>query len=306
METVMLVMDESGAKGYDDNQEQEQGEFGVMAGFALPESKAGQFVSGLSEIVESFRTNGKLHITDLSPSNQEKLRQRLFDYFFQCHALWFYEAIYVQGFHEAHGQIKALAEKAKEARRSNVKLSLNPTKESLHGELFLGAFTSGLALVIDHIGSKCHLKIVTDRVDEQILNLFKAVADRFLGAGEPTRIEVTGFDTEKKEVVRGAVETSIVSGLSALGDFSGITYEIECADDVLTLAADILANSVRHHLSQIQVVAPGAALNSMEAISGHPLAHLVYGAPASDTSMNVADTIFRHSNSRQDTGVNDG
>ena len=36
------------------------------------------------------------------------------------------------------------------------------------------------------------------------------------------------------------------------------------------------------------------------------LAHLVYGAPVSDTSMNVADSIFRHPNSRQDTGVNDG
>jgi hypothetical protein len=306
METVMLVMDESGFKGYDDNQEQQQGEFGVMAGFALPESKAEQFLSGLSTVVESFQSDGKLHITDLSPSEQEQLRQRLFDYFSKCRALWFYEAIYVQGFYEAHGQAKALVEEAKKARRSNVKLSLNPTKASLHGELFLGAFTSGLALVTDYLGSAFHLKVVTDHVDEPILKLFREEADRFLSVGQPDRTEVTGFDTETKEVVRGAVETSVGSGLSVLGDFSGITYEIECTDDLLTLAADVLANSVRYHLSQIQAVTPGAALNSPEAIKDHPLEHLVYGAPSSSSSVNIADTIFRHPNTRLDTGGNDG
>jgi hypothetical protein len=302
----MLVMDESGSKGYDDNQEQQEGEFGVMAGFALPESKAGHFITGLTRIVDSFESDGKLHITDLLPSEQEQLRQRLFEYFSQCRVRWFYEATYVQGFYEAHGYVKALAKEAKEARRSNVKLSLNPSKESLHGELFLGAFTSGLALAIDHTGPKCHIRVVTDRVDEPVLELFKAEADRFLRAREPDCTGVTGFDTERKEVVRGAVETSVVAGLSALGDVSGITYEIECTDDVLTLAADILVNSVRHYLSQIQGATPGSALNTPKAISGHPLQHLVYGAPACATSVNVADTIFRHPQSRLDASANDG
>lgn len=305
METVLLVLDESGAKGYDDKQEQQQGEFGVMAGFALPESRAQIFVSGLSEIVESFRADGKLHITDLEPSQQELFRQRLFDYFSKCRAIWFYEAIYVQGFHEAHGQVKQLAEEAKKARRSKVKLSLNSTKKSLHGELFLGAFMSGLAWAMDYIGSECHLKVVTDRVDDRILEIFKAQADRLLMAGEPNRTEVTGFDPVKKEVVRGVVETSVVSGIDALGDFSGITYEIECADDVLTLAADVLANSVRYHLSQIQTATPGAALNSPEAISGHPLQHLVYGIAAGASAVNVADTLFRYPNSHHDASAND-
>lgn len=159
---------------------------------------------------------------------------------------------------------------------------------------------------MDHIGSECHLKVVTDRVDEPVLKIFKSEADRFLGAGEPDRSEVTGFDTVKREVVTGAVETSITSGIDALGDLSGITYEIECTDDVLTLAADVLANSVRHHLNKIQAATPGAALNSPEALNGHPLQHLVYGAPADAATANVADTIFRHPSSRQDSGANDG
>ena len=80
METVILVLDESGSKGYDNNQEQTQGEFGVMAGFALPESKAPQFLSGLSAIVKPFQSEGKLHMTDLSPSKQKLLRKNLFQY----------------------------------------------------------------------------------------------------------------------------------------------------------------------------------------------------------------------------------
>jgi hypothetical protein len=103
-----------------------------MAGFALPKSKAETFVSGLSRIVQLFADDGKLHITDLEPAAQETLRQRLFDYFSECCVLWFYEAVYVQGFHETHGLVKQLVGEAKEVRRSSVKLSLNPTKESLH------------------------------------------------------------------------------------------------------------------------------------------------------------------------------
>lgn len=277
METVLLVMDESGAKGYDDNQEQQQGELGVMAGFALPASKIQPFVNGLTEIVGSFEVDGKLHITDIAPSDQERLRQCLFNYFSQCHVLWFYEAIYVQGFYESHGRTKALAEEAKKTRRSNVKLSQNPSRESLHAELFLGAFAKGLAFALDNIERGCHLMVVTDRVDKAVLKLFEAGVERFLGVGNPRRTEVTGFDVEKKEVVKGTVEVSVVSGAEALGDLSGITYEIECADNFLTLAADVLANSVRHHLNQTQATTPGAAINSLQAISGHPLGHLVYG-----------------------------
>lgn len=306
MQTVLLVLDESGAKGYDNNEEQHQGELGVMAGFALPESKAEAFVDGLSRIVQSFATDGKLHITDLVPEAQEALRQRLFEYFSECRALWFYEAVYVQGFHEAHGRVKQLAEEAMATRRSPVKLSLNPTKESLHGELFLGAFGSGLALTMDYIGSSVHLKVLTDRVDAPILKIFEAQADQLLNAEQPDRTEVTGFDTEKKEIVKGAIETSVVSGHDVLGDFSGITYEIECDDNLLTLAADVLANSVHHHLKQTQDNTPGASLNSPEAIHGHPLQHLVYGAPSAAGSVTVADTIYRHPNSREGSGENDG
>ena len=306
METVLLVLDESGAKGYDNNKEQEPGEFGVMAGFALPESTVDAFVGGLSEIVQSISADNKLHITDLKPAAQETLRKRLFDYLSNCGALWFYEAVYVQGFHDTHDRVKQLVAEATEARRSTVKLSTNQTKESLHGALFLGAFASGLALAMDRIGASFHLKVVTDRVDEPILKVFKAEADRLLNVGQPDRVEVTGFDTKNKEVVRGVIESIVVSGDDALGNFSGVTYEIECTDNLLTLAADVLANSVRHHLKQIQNNTPSASLNSPEAIYGHPLQHLVYGAPAGTGSVNVADTLFRHPNSCREDGANDG
>ena len=296
LKTVLLILDESGAKGYDNNREQSEGELGVMAGFAVPQSQMNEFVKGLAAITNEFQHDGKLHITDLPAGQQELLRQSLFKYLEQCRVCWFYEAIYVEGFHDAHQCIKGLAEQANSSRRANIKFSLNPTKESLHGELFFGAFGTGVAMVTDLIGAEFHLKVVTDRVDESILKLFRQKADQLLNVGQPTRTVVSGFDTEKKQVVRGAVETNVVGGMDALGDFSKVSYSIECQDNLLTLVADVLANSVLHHLSQRQVPDLGSAINTQSAIEGHPLASLVYGAQTCETSVSVADTIFRYPN----------
>ena len=301
VKTVLLILDESGAKGYDDNKEQHQGELGVMAGFALPESATEVFTSGLSEIVQSISTDGKLHITDLEPEAQETLRSQLFDYFIQNHVSWFYEAIYVQGFHETHNRMKQSVEEAMQARRSPVKLSRHQIKESLHGELFQGAFAQGLAWAKDNVGPRLHLKVITDRVDAPVLNIFKTQVDELLNMEQPDRTEVTGFDIHKQEIVKGTIEIGVASGCEDFGDFSGITYNIECDDNVLTLAADILANSVHHHLKQIQNHTPGLSINSPEAIQGHPLQKFVYGTAGGMAATNFADTLFRHPKSRGDS-----
>lgn len=294
MESILLILDESGAKGYDDNQERERGEFGVMAGFAIPTSKAEPFMQELEVILEPFQANGKLHITGLPDPQQESLRECIFSYLSQCQAPWFYEAIYVQGFHEIHKSNKGFAEQAHSERSSHVRLPNNPVKESLHGELFLGAFSKGLAMVTDSIGPRFHLKVITDRVDQPILKLFQSEADRLLRPGGWARKEETGFDLETRQVLKGAIETNIVDISGAMGDFSNITYEIECEDNVLTLVADVLANSVRYYLSQFQAETPGIAINSSDAIKDHPLAHLIYGAYSSEESFNIPDMIFGH------------
>lgn len=305
MKTAILVLDESGAKGYDSNEEQYHGEFGVMAGFVLPECILGAFTDGLSQIVEPFTVEeqGKLHITDLAPSAQERLRGDLFEYFKRCELYWFYEAISVQGFHVTHANHKQISQSQNQARHSTVKLSQRPSKESLHRELFWGLFGRGVEFSSKCLGSTFHLRVVTDRVDESILKMFATVADEFLCLGEVRRITVPGYDTEKEDPVEGVIYINVVSGSDVplnemIGDYSGVTYDIQCDDNVLTLAADVLANSVHYYLKKRQTDTPGAVLNAKQAIQGHPLQEFVVSSELDGGVGDMADILFKHPRQR--------
>ena len=74
MKEVIFVLDESGAKGYSDNTERYLGELGVVAGYLLPSECLIRVVTELEAIRSNFFTDGKIHITDLSPEQQEAER----------------------------------------------------------------------------------------------------------------------------------------------------------------------------------------------------------------------------------------
>jgi len=180
---------------------------------------------------------------------------------------------------------------AKAQRRSNIKLSGNERLASLHQELFLGAFGKGVAFCIDHLGNEVSIDVITDRVDGSVLKSFDEAAQRLLNVGSRKETRVSGFDPDSKTVVRGLVTT----GMDQLGDFTGVEYNISQSTSVLTLAADVVANSVHHHLKSLQACKPGCALNTVDAIARHPLAKSVYGVTTEASVMpQVADTIFRH------------
>ena len=93
MAKVVFVLDESGAKGYSDNTESELGELGVMAGYLIPSDCLDSVRNDLEAIRSNFFTEGKVHITDLIPHQQEELRNRIFTYFIQRNIKWVYEAV---------------------------------------------------------------------------------------------------------------------------------------------------------------------------------------------------------------------
>lgn len=98
MEKIILVIDESGAKGYSDQQESYSGEVGVMAGFLIPDKRLKEVRKDLEDIRQRYLTNGKLHIADLDPTQQETLRKDIFKYFLNSKIHCVYEAIHVEGF----------------------------------------------------------------------------------------------------------------------------------------------------------------------------------------------------------------
>jgi hypothetical protein len=294
MKQIQFIIDESGAKGYSDNTEAVPGELGVMAGFLIPEEFVATVQAELGTISSKFRSQTKLHVTDLVLQDQEALRSAIFDYFRVRGIPWVYEGIYVQGFHEHMQLVNGIATEAMGSRRSRIKLSYTQKAKLLHAELFVGAFGKGIAFAMDCVGNEFQLNIVTDRVDRELMKLFRTKADRLLNAEQPLSRKVTGFDPDTQKVVRGEIRTTLVSGHEALGDLSGVNYSIRCADSSLTLAADVLANSVYHHLRTKQSGVVGTALNAEAAVMGHPLADLVYGAWNAPEGNYFSDALFMH------------
>lgn len=303
---VYLVCDESGAKGYDDKPEAVKAELGVMAGFLVPGEALPDVRIRLGEIADEFMRAGKLHITDLPADRQGELRSRIFAYLSAMSAnvpSLLYEAIHQQGFHEWGEMVRSAAAKAKASRRSSVAISAHESKELLHCELFTGLFSKAVVFAIDQFGWGTPVKIVvvTDRIDEPIRRQFKEAASRLLRI-EPEVQEVTGYDRETRQLVEGQIRTAVRASVNP-GEPSGIAFEIESEQTPLTLAADVLANSVHHHLTELRLgERRGASLNTKEAIAGHPLDRHFYACWDETMEGNYsADALFMHPQERRRT-----
>lgn len=294
MSTVYFVMDESGAKGYAKNKEAIPGELGVMAGYFVPGELLDLIRSELESIRSRFLEGGKLHITDLSAEKQEELRAHIFYYFSIRKMFWTYEAMYVEGLHQYASAEAQRHENIMKQRRSPILLSGNQKQMLLHAELFQGVFGKGVAFCHDMVGKEFAIKVITDRVDNSLLEVFNRKAYELLNVGSKREFKVTGFDPEAKKVIKRSftMETNFIAGV--IEDYSGIEFSISCEDSSLTLAADVLANSVHYHLKSKQKDNVGCSLNAVDAIAGHPLDGIVFGAwPESDTNY-ISDAIFMH------------
>ncbi|MDO8291015.1 MAG: hypothetical protein Q7T44_17510 [Parvibaculum sp.] len=293
MKKIIFIADESGAKGYSSTQENQPGELGVMAGYLIPESCLDSVKQDFDCIRSKFFSAGKVHITDLTASQQNEMRKEFFEYFLERKIFWVYEATYVQGYAESALRLNELTKGAHQARRSEVSMSWREKHEMLHGTLFQGAFGKAVAFCMDMADVPFQIDVITDRTDDPILKLFHEKASELLSVGEDSTHEATGFDRASKEVVRGKISISVGDPDNLLGDFSQVSFTIVCDDSALTLAADVLANSVNYHLNQLQEESPGIALNRTRSMSEHPLQSLLYGG-AEDDGIDISDALYRH------------
>lgn len=293
MKTVVLVLDESGAKGYSTNPEATEGELGVMAGYLVPDEHIVTVSRELDGIRLQFLGNGKLHVTDLTPSDQALLRKALLDYFSSCSIFCIYEAIYVEGLHQHDSFLNRQLRSIHAAKRSSVKVSLKEQRELLHSELFLGVFGKALAFVLDQDIDEFHLRIITDNIDVPILKRFEDEARELLSACETTTTNITGFDTETETLAQGRISIDVLNKNENF-DLSKITFSISCEDTSLTLAADVLANSIHHHLKSLQGSKPGISLNSKAAIEGYALEEIMYSTWDHVDSNYVSDALYMH------------
>lgn len=128
-----------------------------------------------------------------------------------------------------------------------------------------------MAFLEDNHVESVALQIRTDRVDTPTTRRFQKSALRFLDDG-PSESVTTALDTEANRVVSGSVKTQVDWPDWLRLTVSVEELSVECADDGVTLAADVLANSLNHMFSHRDESERYGPLNDNAAIKHHPLA----------------------------------
>lgn len=296
MKKYIFICDESGAKGYSDNSEKHLAELGVLAGFIISNENSEKLISELDSVKNKFLSTGKLHITNLNPADQEKLRNEIFGLFKSKRIACVYEAIHVEGFHDYNKSGNHLRKNLTKQLRSKKQTSRHSIKESLHEELFQGAFGKAVAVCIDHFhsGDIFHLEVITDRIDKKISAQFENAAKKLLSfdVERPTR-KMTEYNQERKSVQTGSVNVTIEDPTDLLGDLSKITFAIKTEMSGLTLSADVIVNSLYYFFKNRKQENKGSSLNASESIKGHPLEAIFLGLDDLNTN-SFSDAIFMH------------
>lgn len=301
---VFLYCDESGAKGYANQDEASPGEVGVFAGIMVPEECLATVKPTFDQIAARYRpASGKLHIADLSPEQQEAMRNELFAAIKNTKLPCFWYAIHVAGLHADHQIFSNFLKQQGEALRAarsceepRIKRG-SPREEpaSMHVELFSGLYSHLVAFLLERGRQGVDIEIMTDQVDTPLVKRFTEVAGDLLDS-DPSVVKTTGYDTIEKKVATGSITTTVKRPPEL--DFSPLVNSLSIVtmpdSDGLVLAADVLANSLNYLFKHRDADALYGPLNCMDAVAGHPIAaHLdaFFNWGSGDC---IGDGIYRH------------
>lgn len=277
MSKIFLICDESGAKGFSDNQEQHDGQFGIMAGYFLNDSNKDELTEKFGKIYSKYQSESqeKLHITDLTPEQQESLRNDVFDCFRENNIEYSYEAIYVQGYYESYETIRKITKKC---------------EERLHSELFQGLFGKSIAYFMSKYDDEnIEIEVVTDTIDDGIKKEFEQRMKELIKPF-PFQKTLTSFDKEKQEVKKYSLQMNC----DFLNDeITKTKSDIKIIDNELTLIADVLVNSLHYYIKQNVHSDLSLELNSPKAITTFPISCLAYGLSTPQEPNIMSDRLFK-------------
>ncbi|MFM5540232.1 hypothetical protein ACET8U_21870 [Aeromonas veronii] len=277
MRRIVLVVDESGEKGFSKKPEVYPGAFGVMSGYIFLEEGIEEVRGIFDRLTNDFKVNGKLHLTDLPSEQQDLVRKRVFSFFREGKVGWFYQAIYSQG----HYQSIFEPDRGGEGK-----------SERLHTKLFYGLFVKAVSRARLDSGDSLHIRIITDLVDMKTVREFQIEADHFINVLQGIKISryFQSYDHENRKPIKTYVDTQVVTKNPA--SFKSLEYSIESEDSSLTFVADVLANSAHYYLKKKQDTNTGIDLNSRLAIGSHPLSDLVF-IPYEEGQRDIFDSLYR-------------
>jgi hypothetical protein len=301
---VVLACDESGAKGYANNDEAWPGEVGVFAGILIPQQeREAEARPKFQAIYDRYKPpSGKLHIADLSQGDQQFLRNDVFTAVRELGLPCFWYAIHVAGLHDWYKAQKALLnsarEEAKVARKAPPVVKRGSPRQyvpSMHVELFKGLYGHLVAFLAERDCIETEVEIRTDQVDSPLVKEFEHVAKRLISE-DPVLKKVTGWNTITEQVVEGTIEVSVEypPEFRFEGTIKSLIINTISKEDVYVLAADVLANSLNYmfkNRSQNELYRP---LNRPSAVERHPLADVLNTFFDWGSGDLVGDRLYSH------------
>lgn len=302
-ERIFFYCDESGAKGYADQQESFPGETGVFAGILVPEEYHADLSERFDAIARKFKPeHGKLHIADLAPEQKCALRNALFDEIKAIDLPCFWYAIHVSGFNDFYTKQNEMRRNNREAmeahRTTPARVKTGSVREelpSMHVALFSGLYAHIVAFLLERERTNVDLEIRTDQVDSPLAKKFAEVAIELLST-DPQLTKVTGFDTETKKVLHRQITVSVQYPTEMEIPQIIQSLSINPVDDSsgLILAADVLANSLNYHFNSREEKKLYSPLNNPVAVASHTLFKNLDTFKDWGDGDFVGDGLFRH------------
>lgn len=277
MQRIVLVIDESGEKGFSKRPEAYLGAIGVMSGYIFFEQGIDEVRGIFDSLLKKFKVNGKLHLTDLHAVQQEEVRKIIFSFFQKGNVGWVNQAIYSQGLYQSVYE---------PARNGDGK------PQKLHVELFYGLFVKAVARARLYGDDATHIRIITDVIDKKTLREFKEKADHYIDVLQGNKITryFQSYDHENKKPIKTYIDTQVVTKNPT--SFKSLEYSIESEDSSLTFVADVLANSAHYYLKKKQDTDTGIDLNTRLAIEPHPLSKQLF-IPYEEGQRDFFDALYR-------------
>jgi len=242
---------------------------------------------------------GKLHIADLTPAQQEALRQDVYEAIRNSGLPCFWYAIHVAGFHNWHKIEEQLKQDARAATANSSVKRGSPRSDpsSLHAALFNGLYGHLIAFLKECGKVDVEIEVRSDQIDPPIIEEFENAALRLLSTA-PNVTQATGFDMATKTVLNGQVSIQVHYPPEFAIEMAvrSLRFNPIQAGDGLVLAADVLANSLYYLFKNRSAGELFGALNTPEAVAAHPLAKNLDAFNNWGEGDLVGDRLYRHPN----------
>ncbi|XDD52997.1 hypothetical protein AB3N62_10935 [Leptospira sp. WS4.C2] len=301
MESVFLITDESGGKGFADKPESYPNEIGLVAGYVLrDETQLEEIEKNLTGIFKkySLKTKHLKDIVSIYPENEELIRNQVFEVLKKDKIPILYHAIFVQGFHTEFLKRSSMNKESYELGALN---GVRPPKDIRPKTLLSELYKFLIGRIINYNyelyeTTELKINIISDHLDKgvsiQILNNVESFLKRNRNSSK--EYSTKWYNLKTKQVEESfRLKISTFDGLPKSFDLTKAIINFKTEINSLTVGADIISGSIRKFLEKKVKLNPLKNLHSDETLSEYEYSNQIFGKSQNQHGF-FSDIIYKH------------